>query len=183
MSDRLKEHIDQNRASFEVYKGDYNEMWKNIDVGRDSRAPIRWGSFFRIAASIVLLLTFAFVFIRIQSNTARFSEGVSLGELSPELAEAELYYNMLVDEKMNIIKSSQAEIGLVVFQEFQMLDSAYNDLKNDLKDNVDNEEVINAMIQNYRIKLRILGQILENIQDSNRYDDSDDSEDEEAISI
>ena len=69
------------------------------------------------------------------------------------------------------------ELDPVIQAEFQMLDSAYVELKNDLKDNVDNEEVINAMIQNYRIKLQILEQILDNIQSN------EDKENEEGISI
>ena len=40
------------------------------------------------------------------------------------------------------------------------LDKVFEELKNDLKDNSDNEEVIEAMIQNYRFKLQMLEEIL-----------------------
>jgi hypothetical protein len=40
------------------------------------------------------------------------------------------------------------------------LDSIRTDLKKDLKDNVANQEVIEAMIQNYRIKLQLLEDML-----------------------
>ena len=47
------------------------------------------------------------------------------------------------------------------------LDQVYNDLKEDLKDNAANEEVIEAMIQNYRLKLDILEEMLVVLKQSN----------------
>ena len=40
------------------------------------------------------------------------------------------------------------------------LEGVFEDLKKDLKDDSDNQEVIEAMIQNYRIKLEILEEML-----------------------
>ena len=44
------------------------------------------------------------------------------------------------------------------------LDSTYAQLKLDLKDNVANEQIIEAMIQNYRIKLQILEKMLDHLK-------------------
>ncbi len=41
------------------------------------------------------------------------------------------------------------------------LDSIFYDIKKDLKDNASNQEVISALIQNYRIRIRILEDMLE----------------------
>jgi hypothetical protein len=46
------------------------------------------------------------------------------------------------------------------------LDKVFEELKRDLKDNSDNEEVIEAMIQNYRIKLEVLDEILTQLKKS-----------------
>ena len=40
--------------------------------------------------------------------------------------------------------------------ELSVLDSVYNGLRSDLADNIANDEVVEAMIQNYRLKLKIL---------------------------
>ncbi|MGD2034222.1 MAG: hypothetical protein PVF73_04140, partial [Bacteroidales bacterium] len=40
------------------------------------------------------------------------------------------------------------------------LDSIYEGLKDDLKDNIANHEVIEAMIQNYRLRIAILEDML-----------------------
>jgi hypothetical protein len=45
-------------------------------------------------------------------------------------------------------------------QDLAGLDSALVQLKRDLKDNISNAEVIEAMIQNYRLKLAILEEVL-----------------------
>ena len=48
--------------------------------------------------------------------------------------------------------------------ESRELDKIYKGLKNDLKDNVSNEEVIEAMIQNFRLKLQLLEEIQRQLQ-------------------
>ena len=52
----------------------------------------------------------------------------------------------------------------LVKEDLNLLDSAYYELQQDLKDNVDSEEVISAMIQNYRIKLQVLEKVLDEIR-------------------
>jgi hypothetical protein len=46
------------------------------------------------------------------------------------------------------------------------LDSICTDLKKDLKDNIANQEVIEAMIQNYRIKLQLLEDMLKLLKEN-----------------
>ncbi len=48
--------------------------------------------------------------------------------------------------------------------EFSDLDVLFKELKEDLNDNADNHEVIEAMIQNYSIKLEILEDMLNQIK-------------------
>jgi hypothetical protein len=186
MSDKLKKHIEDNRSSFEVYKGNYDAFWdeieRKLDQNEKASTPLYpWKSILRIAASILIILTVSIGFLWIKGNSDKYADGVSLRDLSPELAEAEIYYNQLLDTKMNIIKASDVNVDEVVIENFQSLDSAYNELKLDLEDNMYNEEVIDAMIQNYRLKLQILENILDEIQKSNTEEDNE--HDEEAYSI
>lgn len=177
--DKLKNHINNNRKEFDHYSFDANVLWPAISQGinqNKSRFTL-WKTVIRIAASIALVFVISIGVFRLAGNAGRYDNGISLKDISPELAEAEFYYNRLVKEKFDVISSSHVQLDPVIQSEFQLLDSAYSELKNDLMDNVDNEEVINAMIQNYRIKLQILEQILDNIQ-SNEI-----TEDEEGFSI
>jgi hypothetical protein len=184
MSDKLKKHIEENRSSFEVYKGDYDSWWKELEDNLDPEDGkglkiFPWKSLLRIAASVLIILSVSIGLLLLKGNSNRYADGVSLHDLSPELAEAEIYYDQMVEMKMTLIKASNIDLDPLVIRDFEMLDSAYSDLKMDLEDNMYNEEVIDAMIQNYRIKLQILENILEDIQKSN----IDEKEDEEVFSI
>ena len=184
MSDKLKQHIEENRSSFEVYKGDYDSMWDEIDAKLKSEEAnvsgiFPWKTILKVAASVALIMMVSLGFLWMKGNTMRYADGVSLQDLSPELAEAEIYYSQILEAKISLIRASNMDLVPVVIKDFEMLDSAYNELKMDLEDNMYNEEVIDAMIQNYRIKLQILETILEDIEKSN----VDNVEDEEKISI
>ena len=85
----------------------------------------------------------------------------------PELKEAEYYYQSQVSMKMKELKPYFREVpGLSreVNDDLTELDSVYVSLKRDLADNVANEQVIEAMIQNYRMKLEILEDLLQQLK-------------------
>ena len=54
--------------------------------------------------------------------------------------------------------------------DLERMDAVFEELKGDLEDDVHNEAVITAMIDNYRLKLRILEEILEELEEQ---DDED----------
>ncbi len=180
MKDKLKDHIKENLPQFELYQTDIDSIWDNIEKTLDNeqkKNQFQWKPFLKIAASIVLIFVVGFTAIRFANNSQKYQDGVSLAEISPELAEAEFYYSRLVDEKFALIRSVNNQLDPLIAREIGVLDSDYQDLKKDLKDNMDNEEVINAMIQNYRLKLQILEQILDNIKPNEK------EKNEEGISI
>jgi len=87
----------------------------------------------------------------------------------PELVETETYYNNMVSTKLNELKiytTGNPEIENDVKYDLNELDSVYAEIKQDLKDNVANDEVIEALIQNYRLKLKILEDLLEQLKQS-----------------
>ena len=58
--------------------------------------------------------------------------------------------------------------------DMEELDEVYVELKEDLKDNASNPEVIEAMILNYRVKLEILEDLLNQLkQKENQNDETD----------
>jgi hypothetical protein len=175
---KLKKHIQENRQAFDVYQTDVDSLWEGISTGIEKKSKRKW-PVLKIAASLVILFLVGFALIRVASSSQKFDDGISLSDISPELAEAEFYYSRLVEEKFAMIHAANSALDPLITSEIELLDSAYLDLKNDLKDNMDNEEVINAMIQNYRIKLQILEQILESIETSN----DEEKKNEEGFSI
>ena len=55
------------------------------------------------------------------------------------------------------------------------LDQVYEELKEDLNDNASNPEVIEAMILNYRVKLEILEELLDQLKAKENHDEEDES--------
>jgi len=81
----------------------------------------------------------------------------------PQLKETEIYYNNLVNslyKEATPLLVKNPEIKKELNTDLSQLDSICADIKKDLKDNVSNQEVVEALIQNYRIKIHILEDML-----------------------
>lgn len=164
MGDELKKYVDDKRESFDVYDEDLSGLWDGIDQRLDQDSKQIKKSPFRYvwrAAAILLLVSATALAVLMQSRTG-VSEEMMLYRISPELAEAEAFYNDLIAEKLSIIQTSIPDNDFYQ-ADIEMLNGAYRELKKDLKDNADNQEVVEAMIANYKIRLTMLERILQEI--------------------
>ncbi len=180
--DKLKKFVDQNRASFDLYQEDYEELWGDISSKLDKRRKkdglkVVW----KVAASFLLILTVGVLFLLVSRNNALNNQGDQT--ISAELAEAAFYYQSMINDKLEIIQANKKDVGEEIFNDLDALDQAYLELQNDLKDNADNEEVIQAMIQNYKMKLEILQAILDELERSNPDNNEEDKLHNEKVAI
>lgn len=155
MRDSLKEHIDNSREHFELYPFDGDREWvkiaKKIKPNGEQRNPWKIAS---IAACVAAIIGGTIFFM---------SPSTSKGN---EIAELEQFYNGEINQKITLIKG-QLEDDYIL-QDLEDMDAAFVELKADLKDNVDNQEVISAMMENYRLKLQILEEILNELEKEKR---------------
>ncbi|MCK4919767.1 MAG: hypothetical protein KAS71_01900 [Bacteroidales bacterium] len=177
--DKLEEFIKENRAEFDLFIPE-KKVWGKLKSDNKlrpikSRKIIR--ALYRVAAAILIFTaSYAFhEFMDIRENNIANTRDNDIYKLIPELQETEFYYNNLVNLKMDELQpfltkfpGLEAEVHL----DFSELDSIYSSLKDDLKDNIANDQVIEAMIQNYRLKIKILEDMLtdispDKIQDEN----------------
>jgi hypothetical protein len=167
MKDNLKKYIDQQRESFDLENQDLDGLWLNISSRVQEKnktnffqSKVLW----RTAAAILVFVGLSWLIIirPINQNNTSIS---SIYSYSTELAEAEGYYTSIIDAKMHQINNYKDKIDPQIFEDIKALDNAMSELERDLKDNIDNEEVINAMIQNYRIKLEILEKIQSQLEE------------------
>lgn len=87
--------------------------------------------------------------------------------LPSEILEATQYYAEQINKTRSLMKncaSYNKEIDKQLNSEFAQLDTVYRSLRNDLKDNIDNSEVLEAMILNYRMRLEILESIMQQLE-------------------
>ena len=80
-----------------------------------------------------------------------------------QLRETEIYYNNLANtlyREATPMLSKNPEVERELLTGISQLDSICIEIKKDLKDNIANQEVIQALIQNYRLKIRLLEEML-----------------------
>jgi hypothetical protein len=163
--DKLEEQIRNNRENLNKYDPS-SDIWEKIRGRlRRDRFPIsKWLS---IAAMIVIVLGTVILFFRPGNNQSAFNNEILNGrrhyQTNPQFKETEVYYNNLVNSlytEATPLLTGNPEIKKELTTDISQLDSICSEIKNDLKDNIDNQEVVEALIQNYRIKIRLLEDML-----------------------
>lgn len=170
MKDNLEQFISENREDFDLYEPD-PQLWKKIEK-TTSRKTITLKKVVWRAAAVILIFGASMVFHRyIDMLNTLESANVEI----PELQEAEIYYSSMVNSKLGELKPMLEDhpgLDEEVMTDLSELDKMYDELKNDLKDNVSNQEVIEAMVENYRLRLSILEDILNELKEDNKEDES-----------
>ncbi|MCK4856268.1 MAG: hypothetical protein KAT31_18450, partial [Bacteroidales bacterium] len=96
---------------------------------------------------------------------------LSLQDISEEFGEAEFYYTSLINNKyqeinrLNINDPKQKEMLMVELDE---MDKLFHSLQKDFQVNPTDRRVINAMIAHYQIKVEIMSQIIEQLEEVNQ---------------
>lgn len=167
MHQSLERFIEQNREAFDSHFPS-PDLWNRIAEKSPEvklavrRQPVLF--FKRIAAAVVILITVSIGWQMFFAKSPIKDEHMAqFTPLDQEVKEAAFFYEQEIQRKSNEVfelTSNQPEIREGVEMDLAELDEVLVQLKNDLKDNVDNAEVLAAMIQNYRLKLDILEQIL-----------------------
>ena len=172
MSDRLEDFVRQNREQFDLREPDPSIWLKinpaNVPVVKERRS-MRW---LRVAAAVAMIFAGSTAGIYFLTGQ-RTSADESYSELYMEIQETELYYSQMVSERYSelrpyLVNDPAAEEMLSM--DMEELDMVYSELKEDLKDNASNPEVIEAMILNYRVKLEILEDLLYQLKEKENQD-------------
>jgi len=150
MRDSLKEHVEANAEDFEVYPLESND-WNKIANKLDPPKRHYRGWFLGVAASLTVFFISS---VLVLSTT----EGDSVNEV----AEMEGFYEEAINQKILLVKNQLQDDR--VLQDLSAMDEAFAELKSDLDENVDNEEVVMAMMENYQLKLRILEEVLAELE-------------------
>ena len=154
MRDNLKQILENKRDDFEVYDLDKDRSWEAIREGLQRKEKSGKWIWMKVAASVVLVLGLGVTFFAFQGGGS---------VISSEFQETQFYYQQIIDSQMTLVRDQVEDPS--VLEDLDALDKAFNELSQDLKDDVHNEEVISAMVDNYRLKLRILEKILEELED------------------
>jgi len=170
--DKLEKFVINHRDEFDEFMPDpavFGRIRKLKPVVR----MINWNSVMWKAAAVLVIFVASYYFHdfvnsrKLQQTAENETETEKPTEIVKMMIEAEAFYTAQIDnrqQEFNTLAQDQPEIRHEVNYELVALDSVYADLKRDLKDNAANEEVIEAMIQNYRVKLDILEDVLRQLR-------------------
>jgi hypothetical protein len=169
MKDRFEKFIEENREHFDFREPD-QKIWEKLSRDIRVKRRLNWQVILKRAAIVIIIFAASFLtneFVhRVRNNNLAGNKSGRQNAI-PGLREAEAYYTGLVNQKLNELKpviencpSLQEELNF----DLSGLDSVYIELKSDLKDNMANQEVIEAIIENYRLKITILEDILSELE-------------------
>jgi len=175
MKDELKKYLNDNRSEFES-DGPSENLWAKID--QDLR-PAEKNKFsfgaWKVAASVAILLGLGYLFLNnpnpgnsdpeLVENNER--EGVNvMSDISKDLEEVETYYSMQVNDKMSQLQDYEIDEELV--SEVDELKKEFEELKKEMGVGADQSIVVEAMINNYRLRLMLLEDLLMAVGDNKK---------------
>ncbi|MDN5214077.1 hypothetical protein QQ020_18520 [Fulvivirgaceae bacterium BMA12] len=174
MQDKLEKFIKENRQLLDDKTPD-GGLWSKIEqeIDRDRKKKRVDFTFLWKAAAIFFLGVSGYLFYQLNNSEANRSSDLSTAGIMKEFEAAEAFYIAEISEKRANIEAIN-DVNQHLAQSFQedihKLDSMYGELKKELfQDN--NEQVFNALIQNLQIRIEILNQqlnILEQVKKSKK---------------
>jgi hypothetical protein len=169
--DNLEEYIRKHREEMDRYKPS-SVIWRKTRKRLTTRKNYvyRWIS---IAAMVTVIIGTAVILIRPGLKLSQRSAGErhyqSMMKSSSLLKETEIYYNSLANSlyrEATPMLARNPEIEKELSTDMSHIDSICSEIKKDLKDNVANQDVVEALIQNYRLKISILEDMLKVLKEN-----------------
>lgn len=169
----LEQLIDEHRDEFDdAYPS--LKLWANIEkeLGDETQAekrlrPVR--PWYQIAAAVLVLVTLGGIGGMYLGNQYQQQTNVQalIEKIAPEFAETEQYYNQRIDQEYAKFTSYVNDPHLDA--DLAQIDKAMVDLREELVDAPDGreEQIVQDLIDSYRLKLQILERVLEHIEKDN----------------
>ncbi|UOY06416.1 hypothetical protein L0P88_21150 [Muricauda sp. SCSIO 64092] len=172
--DNFEKHIRENAAQFNEHKADRAKLWANISAElhqpEPKVIPLWKRPMLRIAASIVLLFGIAsFIGLSVLSGGTTETQYVS-----KELLEIDMHYKGLVSYQVQLVQNNPnlSEMDKAEFLSFMdELDAEYETLRKEMRNNLDNERVLEAIVANYKKRIELIENLLQQLNDAKNSDE------------
>ncbi|WP_405207012.1 hypothetical protein [Aquimarina sp. LLG6339-5] len=180
--DDFEKHIRENKLQFDEHKADKAKLWERIELELDTTSKTKkiktlkhWNSpFLKIAASILIVLgVFSLMNLYTSSTNSMTKQNQAVNQ---ELQDIDTYYKGLVSFQVELVKknSKLTESDKEDFLSFMgELDKEYLLLKEEMKENLNNEYILEAIVQNYKKRIELIENLLEQIKDSKKSDENE----------
>ncbi|MDB4293181.1 hypothetical protein N9954_07195 [Maribacter sp.] len=173
--DNFEKHIRENASEFDEHKADRSKLWAKIsqelEVEQPKVIPLWKAPFMRVAATLLLLLGIGSL---IGLQVLKSGTSVETQYASQELLDIDMHYKGLVSYQVKLVQNNPnlSEVDKVEFLSFMdELDAEYEQLREEMQKNLDNERVLEAIIYNYKQRIELIENLLKQINDSKINDD------------
>ncbi len=135
-----------------------------------------------VAVAVIAVLSTVFVLqqdfsssVENPQNEVVEAKKIGLGDISPELKTVENYYLTSIKLELATLETTETHEAMInsYLDELKNINKAYNDLENDLNDYGITEEVINAMIDNLQLRLELLQDLKQKLNNLNQKQNED----------
>jgi len=175
----LRKDFDYNSSSFKMSKGHEDLFKARLDNAFGEAPKKDYGMYYKMAAVfVVAVLSTVFVFNTTslgnsdpkptQTQIAESSR-ISLGDISPDLKTIEDYYLTSIKLELATLETTPDHEAMVnsYLEELKTINRAYDDLEKDLNEYGITEEIINAMIDNLQLRLELLQDLKQKLNNLN----------------
>jgi hypothetical protein len=162
--DNLEKYIRENRKKFDIYKPGPSIKRAIFSSTYRGRRVMMVNKFLRVA-SVAIITGFAMI---LAYNTGINKSKNSLSGISPELLETEQYYELLMNSvftRANTIFATYPGLEEETRADIEELEKIGKELRDDLKENISNREVIEALIMNYRFRITLLEDLVKSMEE------------------
>jgi hypothetical protein len=124
----------------------------------------------RIAALVILGLVISYAAIREFNLLKQSKDAIYSGTIGSELDEAEKFYttqlNISYHKIQNLRFNNDKDEKKQVLEELSEMDTQVQAMKQDLKQNPDDERIVHAIINFYQVKMEMMDMIITRTQQS-----------------
>ncbi len=176
--DSFEKHIKKNKAFFDEKAPNSRKMWEHIEAELDKgehshdNEP-KLGS--TIVGMILLLLVLVGIGLGINHVVESNKAPVLMAHnASEELNAIDHHYTRLVGLKIDQLRQSEqlSDLEKEDFLEYiEELTNEQSELKVKLEKNINNEEVLEAIIENFNQQIKLIQQLLERVNHTNNIQD------------
>lgn len=181
MSDeKLRDFIQDNASEFDDLTPSQG-LWDKIEGDLPKqRRMVSLTRAIAVAASVVVIVCASMWVLMSEGDKPEIVEGpaheafqpIGLADLGEEMAEVEVYYVGEVNARLSEL--SNYDVDEEILNELELLKEEFESLKQEMGRGANRQAILEAMIDNYRLRLDILEDLLEELkEDNNEHNNQD----------
>lgn len=165
MQDRLKEFMNEHRDAFDSEMPP-DAIRERLEEQLSRKQPPRIRQlitrYVKIAAAVIILFGVGVLTGKYLNDN---SSGISM-QTEQEINDLNAFYSKMVNTKMQELKSYSSDTE--VLDDLKELEVSFQELKSELGNEVNDQQVLEAMVKEYHAKIEILDRVLQRMHASKK---------------